>query len=86
MEDKVSSNVLVLEKNIPLEIEGIQIGLVKVQVFEGEAVHLKQGDMNDMFFTAKGVFNDKIYEVKGIRGGVQAVIEDLKNKILTDLK
>ncbi len=42
--------------------------------------------MNDMFFTAKGVFNDKIYEVKGIRGGVQAVIEDLKNKILTDLK
>ena len=80
------SKVLVLEKNIPLELEGIQIGFVKVQVFEGEAVYLKRDDINEMFFTAKGIFNDKIYEVKGIRGGVQAVIDDLKQKILSDLK
>ncbi len=80
------SKVLVLEKNIPLEIEGIQIGFAKVQVFEGESVHLKQGDMNEKFFTAKGIFNDKIFEVKGIRGGVQAVLEDLKKKIIADLK
>ena len=34
----MTSNVLILEKEIPLELEGIQIGKAKVQVFEGEKI------------------------------------------------
>ena len=79
------SNVLVLEKEIPLELEGIQIGKAKIKVYEGESVHVQQGDMNEKYLIAKGVYNDKKYEVKSVRGGVQQVINDLKNKILSDL-
>jgi hypothetical protein len=82
----VPSNVLVLEKEIPLEMEGIKIGKVQAQVFEADPVHLQQGDMNEKYLVAKGVFNDKKYEVKGIRGGVQKVLEDLIEEIQNDLK
>ena len=80
------SNVLVLEKEIPLEMEGIKVGKVQAQVFEADPVHLQQGDMNEKYLIAKGIFNDKKYEVKGIRGGVQKVLDDLMDKILKDLK
>jgi len=81
----VPSNVLVLEKEIPLELEGIQIGKAQVKVYEGENVHVRQVDMNEKYMIAKGVYNDKSYEVKSVRGGVQQVIDDLKKKILSDL-
>ena len=79
------SNVLVLEKEILLELEGIQIGKAQVKVFEGENVHVRQGDMNEKYMIAKGVYNDKSYDVKSVRGGIQQVLDDLKKKILSDL-
>jgi len=81
----VPSNVLVLEKELPLEMEGIQIGKAQIKVYEGESVHVQQGDMNEKYLIAKGVYNDKTYEVKSVRGGVQQVIDDLKKRILSDL-
>ncbi len=80
------ANVLVLEKEIPLEMEGIQIGKLQVQVFESGSPHITQGDMNKKYLTARGVYHDKTYEVKGIRGGVQSVLDSLKKTVLADLK
>lgn len=82
----MTKNVLVLEKEIPLEMEGISIGRVKVQVYEGEAVHIKQGEMNERYLIARGTYNDRTYQVKSVRGGVQQVMDDLLAKIKADLK
>ena len=82
----MSSNVLVLEKDIPLEMEGIQIGNLQVQVFETVSPHISQEDMNEKYLVAKGVYHDKTYEVKGIRGGIQSVLDSLKKTVLADLK
>jgi len=77
---------LIAEKEIPLEMEGIQIGTVKVKIFEGPPVHVKTEGMNPNFLIARGWFHDKEYEVKSSRGGIEGAIRDLKQKILSELQ
>ena len=80
------AETLITEREIPLEMEGIHIGTVKVKIFEGPPVHVKTQGVNANILIARGTFHDKQYEVKTSRGGVEGAIEELKRKILSELK
>lgn len=81
----MAGKVLIAEKEVPLEMEGIQIGKVQVKIFEGPPVHVQTEGVNRNFLIAKGVFHDKEYEAMSSRGGIEGVVEELKKVILKDL-
>ncbi len=82
----MSSNVLIAEREVPLEMENIEIGKIKVQVYEGPPVHVQTEGVNTKFLIARTKFHGKEYEIMSNRGGIEGAIADLKKKILDDLK
>lgn len=82
----MAQRVLVAEKDVDLEMENIKIGTVKVQVFEGPPVHLQTEGVNPRMLIARAEFHGKVYEMMSSRGGIEGVVEELKRKILDDVK
>jgi len=80
------AETLIAEREIPLAMEGIDIGKVKVKVFEGPPIHVNTQGVNASFLIARAVFHGKEYEVMSNRGSVEGAVEDLKKKILSDLR
>jgi len=70
----------------PIEVEGMIVGYADVVVKKGISPHIHAGGLNPDILVAEATFKGKTYQAKSVRGGVDAVVEDVVKAIRKKMK
>jgi hypothetical protein len=78
--------VVLAEKEVPIQWDGITIGTVNAVITEGDDVHIKGEDFDEKFHIAHGEFEGALYQVQSYQGGIDGAAKALKEEIESRLR